>query len=54
MLCWKQKYDNIDWQTQTEPYMGKVDPGSNRWFFLGAQVPSYDANILRAALTYTF
>lgn len=54
VLCWKQKYDNIDWQTQTEPYMGKVDPGSNRWFFLGAQVPSYDANILRAALTYTF
>ncbi len=54
LLYWKQKYDNIDWQTQTEPYMGKVDPGSNRWFFLGAQLPSYDANILRASLTYTF
>ncbi len=54
VLYWKQKYDNIDWQTQTQPYMGKVDPGANRWFFLGAQVPSYDANILRAALTYTF
>ena len=54
VLYWKEKYDNIDWQTETQPYMGKVDPGSNRWFFLGARVPSYDADILRAALTYTF
>ncbi|HYN05395.1 MAG TPA: MtrB/PioB family outer membrane beta-barrel protein [Vicinamibacteria bacterium] len=61
-MYWKQKYDNTDWQTENPgangepytPYMGKTDPGSNRWFFLGAQVPSYDANIFRASLTYTF
>ena len=61
-MYWKQKYDNTDWQTENPgangepytPYMGKIDPGSNRWFFLGAQVPSYDANIFRASLTYTF
>lgn len=61
-LYWKQKYDNTDWQTENPgangepytPYMGKTDPGSNRWFFLGAQVPSYDADIFRASLTYTF
>ena len=54
-LYWKQKYDNTDWQTDLmQPYMGRVDPGSNRWFFLGAQVPSYDANIFRASVTYSF
>jgi hypothetical protein len=61
-LYWKQKYDNTDWQTNNPgangepftPYMGTTDPGSNRWFFLGAQVPSYDANVYRASLTYTF
>jgi hypothetical protein len=61
-MYWKQKYDNTDWQTNNPgangepytPYMGKTDPGSNRWFFLGAQIPSYDANIFRASLTYTF
>ena len=61
-MYWKQKYDNTDWQTENPgangepytPYMGKTDPGSNRWFFLGAQVPSYDADIFRASLTYTF
>ena len=54
-MYWKQKYDNTDWQTDLmQPYMGHVDPGANRWFFLGARVPSYDANIFRASLTYTF
>ena len=61
-MYWKQKYDNTDWQTNNPgangepftPYMGHIDPGANRWFFLGAQVPSYDANIFRASLTYTF
>jgi len=54
-MYWKQKYDNTDWQTDLmQPYMGHVDPGANRWFFLGARVPSYDANIIRASLTYTF
>jgi MtrB/PioB family decaheme-associated outer membrane protein len=54
-LYWKQKFDNVDWQTQTvTPYMGHVDPGANRWFFLGAQVPSYDANIFRVSLSYRF
>jgi hypothetical protein len=54
-MYWKQKYDNTDWQTDLmQPYMGRVDPVSNRWFFLGARVPSYDANIFRASLTYTF
>ena len=62
-LYWKQKYDNdgladrqpdaADWR-QLQPYMGRVDPGANRWFFLGATIPSYDANIFRASLTYTF
>ena len=53
-MYWKQKYDNTDWQTENPgangepytPYMGQIDPGSNRWFFLGAQVPSYDAEHL--------
>jgi predicted porin len=61
-MYWKQKYDNTDWQTENPgangepytPYMGRTDPGSNRWFFLGAQIPSYDADIFRASLTYTF
>lgn len=54
-MYWKQKYDNTDWTTdQMQPYMGHVDPGSNRWFFLGARIPSYDADIFRASLTYTF
>ncbi len=54
-MYWKQKYDNDDWQTElTQPYMGRVDPGANRWFFLGANIPSYDANIFRASVTYTF
>jgi len=55
VLYWKQKYDNTDWQTDLmQPYMGKVDPGANRWFFLGARVPSYDADIFRLSLTYRF
>jgi hypothetical protein len=55
LLYWKQKFDNVDWQTETMlPYMGRTDPGSNRWFFLGARVPSYDADVLRAAHTNTF
>jgi hypothetical protein len=38
-MYWKQKYDNDDWQTEiTQPYMGRVDPGANRWFFLGANI----------------
>jgi hypothetical protein len=66
-LYWKQKFDNVDWQTnvvwpngnggidhELQPYMGHVDPSANRWLFLGAQVPSYDADIFRVALTYTF
>jgi MtrB/PioB family decaheme-associated outer membrane protein len=66
-LYWKQKFDNEDWQSNlTWPngnggldylmstYMGHVDPGANRWIFLGARVPSYDADIFRVALTYTF
>jgi hypothetical protein len=61
-MYWKQKYDNTDWQTNNPgangeaytPYMGHIDPGANRWFFLGAQIPSYDANIFRASLTYMF
>ena len=54
-LYWKQKYDNTDWQTDLmQPYMGRVDPGANRWFFLGASIPSFDANIFRASVTYTF
>jgi hypothetical protein len=54
-LYWKQKYDNTDWTTDLmQPYMGHVDPGANRWFFLGARVPSYDADIFRASFTYTF
>ncbi len=55
VMYWKQKYDNDDWQTElTQPYMGRVDPGANRWFFLGANIPSYDANIFRASVTYSF
>jgi hypothetical protein len=64
VLYWKQKYENDDWQTETlQPYMALPpsaaqplggDPGSNRWFFLGARVPSYDADIFRASVTYTF
>lgn len=54
-MYWKQKYDNTDWQTDLmQPYMGRVDPGSNRWFFLGARIPSYDANVFRASVTYNF
>ena len=62
VMYWKQKYDNTDWQTNNPgvngepytPYMGRLDPGANRWFFLGANIPSYDANIFRASVTYTF
>jgi hypothetical protein len=64
VLYWKQKYDNTDWQTEyMQPYMALPpsaaqplggDPGANRWFFLGARVPSYDADIFRVGLTYTF
>ncbi|HEY7924596.1 MAG TPA: hypothetical protein VII62_15520, partial [Vicinamibacteria bacterium] len=63
VMYWKQKYDNEDWQTgsvmkpQTDflqPYMGRTDPGANRWFYLGATIPSYDANIFRASVSYTF
>jgi hypothetical protein len=63
VMYWKQKYDNEDWQTGSimkpqadflQPYMGRTDPGANRWFFLGATIPSYDADILRASVTYTF
>jgi hypothetical protein len=62
-MYWKQKYDNEDWQTGSvmypqadfyQPYMGRTDPGANRWFFLGATIPSYDADIFRASVTYTF
>jgi hypothetical protein len=55
-MWWKQKFDNVDWANDTTltPYMGRVDPGANRWFFLGAQVPSYDADIFRASVTYKF
>lgn len=54
-MYWKQKYDNTDWQTDlTQPYMGRVDPGANRWFWLGARIPSYDADVFRASLTYSF
>jgi len=54
-MYWKQKYDNTDWQTDLMlPYMGHVDPGANRWIFLGARVPSYNADILRASFTYSF
>jgi hypothetical protein len=62
LMYWRQKYDNTDWQTNNPgangepftPYMGRTDPGSNRWFWLGARVPSYDANVLRASFTYSF
>ena len=55
VLYWKQKYDNTDWTTdQMQPYMGHVDPGANRWFFLGASVPSYNADIFRLSFTYHF
>ena len=58
-MYWKQKYDNTDWQTnpssrQCSRTWASVDPGANRWFFLGARIPSYDADIFRASLTYTF
>ena len=55
-LYWRQTYDNTDWATGSglQPYMGRVDPGGNRWLFLGAGVPSYDANIFRAEVGYTF
>jgi hypothetical protein len=54
-MYWKQKYDNTDYQTDLmQPYMGRVDPGANRWLFLGVRVPSYDANIFRASVTYNF
>jgi hypothetical protein len=60
-MWWKQKFDNMDWANGTSsngtglaPYMGRVDPGANRWFFLGAVVPSYNADIFRASLTYKF
>ena len=54
-MWWKQRFDNVDWQTNgMSPYMGRVDPGANRWFFLGAQVPSYNADMFRVALTYKF
>jgi MtrB/PioB family decaheme-associated outer membrane protein len=64
LLYWKQKYDNEDWQTENlQPYMALPpsaeqslggDPGANRWFFLGARIPSYDADIFRVSLTYKF
>jgi hypothetical protein len=62
VMYWKQKFDNVDWQNNNPgvngepltPYMGRVDPGANRWFFLGARVPSYDANVFRASLSYRF
>jgi hypothetical protein len=56
LMWWKQKFDNVDWQNDAslQPYMGRTDPGSNRWFFLGAQVPSYDADIFRVSVTYKF
>jgi len=64
VLYWKQKYDNTDWQTEyMQPYMALPpsaaqplggDPGANRWFFLGARVPSYDADIFRVGVTYAF
>ncbi len=55
VLYWKQKYDNTDWTTDLmQPYMGHVDPGANRWFFLGARIPSYNTDVFRASLTYTF
>ena len=55
LMYWKQKYDNTDWQTDLmQPYMGHVDPGANRWFFLGASVPSYNADIFRLSFTYRF
>jgi len=56
-LYWLQKFDNTDWATDTEsltPYMALSDPGANKWMFLGASVPSYDANIFRASIRYTF
>jgi hypothetical protein len=54
-MYWKQEFDNVDWQTQnTAPQMGHVDRGANRGFFLGAQVPSYDADIFRASLNDRF
>jgi hypothetical protein len=56
-LWWKQKFDNVDWANDPAsliPYMGRVDPGANRWFFLGAAVPSYNADMFRVALTYKF
>ena len=55
-LYWKQKYDNTDWQTDLHAAVhGPTSiPGANRWFFLGARIPSYDADIFRASLTYTF
>jgi hypothetical protein len=57
VMWWKQKFDNVDWANSPAslmPYMGRVDPGANRWFLLGASVPSYDADIFRVALTYKF
>jgi len=56
-MYWFQKFDHADWATDADslaPYMGLADPGANKWLFLGASVPNYDANIFRAAVRYTF
>jgi MtrB/PioB family decaheme-associated outer membrane protein len=54
-MYWMQKYDRADWaRDNMQPYMYSVDPGANKSLFLGARIPSYDANVYRASITYTF
>ena len=56
-MYWRQKFDNVDWandDANLASYMALADPGANKWMFLGASVPSYDANIVRAAIQYKF
>ena len=56
-MYWKQKYDNDDWQTELDRsrYMGRVGSraptAGSSW---ARTIPSYDANIFRASVTYTF
>jgi MtrB/PioB family decaheme-associated outer membrane protein len=56
-MYWLQKFDNVDWANDAAslaPYMALDDPGANKWMLLGASVPSYNANIFRAAINYRF
>lgn len=50
-----EQYDRVDWQTQLmRPSMFGVDPDSLRQIFLGADAPSYGANVLAVTMEYHF